>query len=63
MIDIGVKVVCIDNRGGNGLVLNKVYVVESYDSTLYYINGYYAWRFITLKEYRKRKLNKIINAL
>ena len=61
----GERVVCIDNFGVEDcLVLNQVYVV-SYGKTARsdedYINGYYENRFISIKEYRKRKLEKIKN--
>ena len=68
------KVVCIDNRktfAEENLIVGNIYDVIDFDTNfndhrkryLVYINGvniyFYKERFMNLKEYRKRKLEKL----
>jgi hypothetical protein len=70
-IQIGTKIICIDNIHNNiqhniRLTLYKVYVVHSIKESLIEIiddknefSRFYKRRFITLNQYRKQKLLKI----
>jgi len=55
---IGDRVICIDARSTKVLEENKIYIIEDYSGGVF-INGYYAWRFISLKEVRKKKLENL----
>ena len=73
--EIGEKIVCINNgnhlsRGIANLTLNKTYSVVSHTPGKLFDNlciiddngsyGQYMWeRFISVKKYRKQKLNKV----
>ena len=62
MFTIGDKMVCIDNEGDVGLTMGKIYI-SGYDT--YIVNDfgvgifYLPARFISLKEYRKRKIESL----
>lgn len=66
---IGEKVVCINNESMNRITINKIYEVTKNTNyySYYIINdvgkemGYYKYRFITLKEYRKQKISNLLN--
>ena len=67
MYNKGDKVVCINNDNvEDRLTLGKVYIIVlynyNYDSVLLGddLYNYHYHRFISLKEYRKNKLNKIL---
>ena len=67
----GDRIVCINNIGREGLLTNgKIYTVQENEdqtglSTIWFQNDkgemmiYYSRCFISLKEYRKQKINKI----
>jgi hypothetical protein len=63
---IGDKIICTA-KNHTTLVYNKIYIVttietiegfdQGCDETI--VNGYFLWRFESIKEHRKRKLEKI----
>jgi len=62
---VGEYVVCIDNTNQEYLILEKLYKILAFDIDRVYISDgdqstyYYTRRFISLTEFRKKKLIKL----
>ena len=68
---VGNRVVCIDNRNvEENLTIGEILVVREIENYAYsdddyvhhidtYINGYFAWRFESIRNSRKSKLEKL----
>jgi len=63
---VGDRVVCIDNAMvENYLTIGKIYIIKEVEDYSYspdgdtYINGYFTWRFEDVREYRRKKLERI----
>ena len=69
MFVVNEKLVCIDNQHSESLIVGKVYTVKSFYSSVGDIvfvtleesnhRQFYQKRFISLKEYRKRKIESL----
>ena len=68
MFKVGDRIVCINNERCTNLSVGKIYTIRldsgsddmvCVDNNFLSNSNYYNHRFISLKEYRKRKLNKI----
>ena len=68
MFKVGDRIVCINNERCTNLSVGKIYTkikgVSVFDMVCIYDNSftssnYFTHRFVSLKEYIKRKLNKI----
>ena len=67
----GDKIVCIDNIGmETHLTINKLYEIADilYDNQTFQVlndnnavYGYYKWRFISLAEFRQKRIDEILN--
>ena len=66
-LEKGEKVVCIDKKHSNVLVVGKIYVVEDskYDGGVLWFDegGFNGRLFIRLSDYRKQKIKKIKDGL
>ena len=62
---VGDRVICIDNlMVEEDLTIGDIYIVKEVETYTdsdgdSYINGYFIWRFENIREYRRKKLEKI----
>ena len=68
MFKVGDKVVCVNNEGDVGLTMGKIYIITSTHETIVVNDlnedvGYFEYRFISLQEYRKQKIEKIYESV
>ncbi len=62
---VGDRVVCIDNAMVEEyLTIGDIYIIKEVENYTdsdgdTYINGYFTWRFENVREYRRKKLERI----